>query len=94
MYGRELRYTRLCNRKARFIFALLGETYAGHIIRFFVNRRYLKRYVERRNSEILEIGSNNGAFSFWLSRNQNYIVDAIEYDSGLVDNCLKIKKQD
>jgi len=53
----------------------------------------MKKYGKFGNADMLEIGSGNGAFAFWLSRNGNYHVDAIELDSNFVSDCEAIKKE-
>lgn len=93
MYGSELKYSQRFNKRGRLIYSLYGETHPGHLIRYFVNRRYMKRYVELSNANILEIGSATGPFVFWLSRNGNNNVDAIEIDRKLVSDCKIIKKK-
>jgi len=90
MYGHELRYSKLHNWKGKLVFAFFGETYPGHLIRFFVNRRYLKKYTNGSKLRILEIGSNNGAFVFWLSRNPDNTVIGLEMDETLVKDCSQI----
>ena len=92
-YGHELRYSQRFNRKGRLIYALYGETYPGHLIRYFVNRRYIKRYVQLGNGNMLEIGSACGPFAFWLSRNRRYNVDAIEINSALVNDCEVVRQR-
>lgn len=73
------------------MFATFGETYPGHLIRFFINRRYLGKYTNKRCFKILEMGSNNGAFAFWLSRNPDYIVVGLEYNKTLAVDCQQIR---
>lgn len=90
MYGQELRHTKLSNWKGRLVFAILGEAYPGHLIRFFINRRYLGKYTNKSCLKILEMGSNNGAFAFWLSRNPDYMVVGLEYNKTLAIDCQQI----
>jgi len=91
MYGQELKYSRLCNWKGKVVFAIFGETYPGYLMRFFVNRREFTKYTNKKqNLKILEVGSSNGALTFWLSRNNNYFVVGLEYDKTLVLNCQNI----
>ncbi len=93
MYGQELKHSKLSNWKGRLVFALFGETYPGHLIRFFVNRRYLKKYITGSQLKILEMGSNNGAFAFWLSRNPDNTVIGLEMDKALVKDCYQISNK-
>ncbi len=93
MYGQELKYTKLCNWKEKLIFAMAGETYPGHLIRFFVNRQYLDKYKRQGHLSILEIGSYNGAFAFWLSRQKNYCIDAIDNDQNFINDCEAIRNK-
>jgi hypothetical protein len=92
MYGEELKYTRLCNCKGRLIFTLFGEIYPGHLISYFVNRKCLKQYTHKEYLDILEIGFNNGTFSYWLSRNSSFNVVGIDSDEKFVTDCGYIKK--
>lgn len=91
MYGQELKYSRLCNWKGKLVFSIFGETYPGHLIRFFINRRYFKNYRNEGSLKILETGSNNGALAFYLSRNSNYTVIGLEKDKTLVADCQQIR---
>lgn len=91
-YGSELMYSRRLNLVGRIVYAVFGETYPGYINRFYVNRRCLNEYVTSNNPKILEIGSANGAFAFWLSRNRKYNVTALEFDRDAVYDCNKIKR--
>lgn len=93
LYGSELMYSRRLNLVGRIVYAVFGETYPGYINRFYVNRRCLKEYVGSGNLKILEMGSANGAFAFWLSRNRKYTVVALELDKDLVFHCKKIRKR-
>lgn len=93
MYGQELKHSKLSNWKGRLVFALFGETYPGHLIRFFVNRRYFKKYITGSQLKILEMGSNNGAFAFWLSRNPDNTVIGLEIDKTLVKDCYQISNK-
>lgn len=93
MYGQELKHSKLSNWKGRLVFALFGETYPGHLIRFFVNRRYFEKFVNGRQLKICEVGSNNGAFTFWLSRNPDNNVIGLEIDKTLVDDCCQINNK-
>ncbi|MGR3173253.1 MAG: methyltransferase domain-containing protein [Candidatus Scalindua sp.] len=79
--------------KGKLIYALYGDTHPGHLLRYFVNRRYMKRYAKLSNAMILEIGSARGVFAFWLSRNRNYTVDALDIDTSHVKECNEIKEK-
>ncbi|MCX5815368.1 MAG: class I SAM-dependent methyltransferase [Proteobacteria bacterium] len=92
-YGSELKYTKLLNGKARIVYALFGEDYPGHRVRFYINRRCLERYAEGGNLKVLEIGSNNGAFSFWLSRNPRFRVVGLENEEKYVVDCERIARR-
>jgi len=92
VYGAELKHTMLTNWKGKLIFSFFGETYAGHLIRFFINRRYIKKYANGETLRILEIGSNNGAFCFWLSRNTKHKVVALDIDRDFIHDCENIKQ--
>ncbi|MFH1305062.1 MAG: class I SAM-dependent methyltransferase, partial [Candidatus Omnitrophota bacterium] len=63
----------------------------GYLNRFFVNKRYLGKYVTSGKRHILEIGSANGAFSFWLSRNRKNTVVGLDVDKNLVRDCEYIR---
>ena len=91
MYGQELKHTKLLNWKGKLVFTIFGETFPGHLIRFFINCRYLKKYANEDCSKILEMGSNNGAFSLWLGRNTNYTVVGLENNKTLVIDCQHIR---
>ncbi len=92
MYGAELRYTALQNWKGRLVYTLLGEIHSGYRLRFRVNRRAAHlQTVGGVTSRILELGSANGAFAFWLSRNPNYTVIGLERDEVLVRDCEQIR---
>lgn len=93
MFGNELKHSINTNWKGKLIYALYGDTHPGHLIRFLVNRRYMQRYAKLSKIMILEIGSANGAFAFWLSRNRNYTVDALDIDTVLVNECKEIKEK-
>lgn len=93
MYGQEIKYTRLGNWKRKLVFTIFGDTHPGHLTRFFVNRKYLRKYTNKKYLRILEVGSSNGAFTFWLSRNHNYRVVGLEYDKTLVTDCHQIRNK-
>ncbi len=84
MYGQELKHMRAFNWKKKLLFTLFGESWPGHLMRFFVNRRYCKKYTHDGSLKILEMGSNNGAFVFWLSRNRDHMTVGLEYDKSRV----------
>jgi SAM-dependent methyltransferase len=94
MYGQELRHSGLANWKARLLYAAFGDTYPGHVTRFFVNRRCLSEYADLEVPlTILEIGSANGAFCFWLSRNRRFAVTGLDNDEKLVNDCRGIVRK-
>ncbi|MFC1815837.1 class I SAM-dependent methyltransferase [Thermodesulfobacteriota bacterium] len=90
MYGYELRHTQLANWKGKLVHTIFGETYPGHLVRFFINQRYFKKYAKKWDLRILEIGSNNGALVFWLSRNRIHTVIGLENDKTFVKDCQQI----
>ena len=92
-YGSELRYSCRLNAKGKIIYALFGETFPGYLNRFFVNRRISRKYNRSSRINILEIGSANGAYAFWLSRDRKHTVVALESDKVLVDDCDHIKQK-
>lgn len=92
MYGRELRFTRLQNWKGRLVYMLLGESHAGYRLRFWVNRRAAHlQSVRGVPLRILEMGSANGAFTFWLSRNPAFTLRGLEFNKSLVRDCERIR---
>jgi len=92
-YGSELQYSERINKKGRIVYSLLGETYPGYLNRYFVNKRYLKKYTDSDTANICEIGSANGAFSFWLSRNKKYKVVGMDCDRRLIYDCEHIRQK-
>jgi len=92
-YGKELSYSQLLNIRGRIVYAVFGEKHPGHLNRFFVNHRYLGKYGKSSNINILEIGSANGAFAFWLSRKKEYTVVALDIEKNLILDCENIRKK-
>lgn len=91
MYGAELRYTTLQNWKGRLVYTLLGEIHIGYRLRFCVSRRAAHlQSVGGVTLHILELGSANGAFAFWLSRNPNFTVVGLERNEAFVRDCKRI----
>ncbi len=92
-YGSELRYSNRSNVRDKIVYAVFGEMFPGYLNRFFVNRRCLRKCIMSSNINILEIGSANGAFSFWLSRNREHTVVALDFDKHLVYECENIRQK-
>ena len=92
-YGSELKYSNHLNVRGKIVCALFGETFPGYLNRFFVNRRISRKYKRSSHINILEIGSANGAYAFFLSRDRKHTVVALESDKVLVDDCEHIRQK-
>jgi 2-polyprenyl-3-methyl-5-hydroxy-6-metoxy-1,4-benzoquinol methylase len=93
MYGSELKYSKRLSFKGKLVYAIWGETHPGHLIRFFVNRRFMRKFTTCCKVSFLEIGSATGTSAFWLSRNQHCNVDAIELNKDLITDCNFVKNK-
>jgi len=93
VYGKELKYSQRLNIKGKIIYTFFGETYPGYINRFFINRRCFIKYKKPGRLRILEIGSANGAFAFWLSRKEEHKVVALDIEKNFIFDCENIREK-